>query len=103
MVENKQSIKNNFRYLWSLRFWLAGPFGLIAAIVIMASMSLWLPGGRANIDHLVIPVLLFPLIWSVVFFYAILESKVGRAALVFAVTMLINGGLVAASIMGWLA
>ncbi len=103
MIEHKNPIKNNVRYLWSLRFWLAGPFGLVTAILIMAAMSLWLPKGQANIDNLVIPVILFPLIWSAVFFYAVLESKVGRAAIVFLITMLINGGLVTTSIMGWLA
>lgn len=65
-----------------VRWLLAGPGALAAALLSMASMPLWLPAGAAGIDHLVLPIVLFPLIWSVAFFYACLDGRLGRAALV---------------------
>lgn len=91
---------NRLRYLWSPRFWLAGPATLIIAVLIMAAMSLWLPEGNASIDHLVVPLILFPFIWAAVFFYVILEINPKRMYLVMLLLFLVNGGLVAASIMG---
>lgn len=96
--------KNNqrWRYLVSTRFWLAGPVTLIVSVLIMAAMSLWLPEGRAQINHLVVPVILFPLIWSAVFFYVILENNMKKVSLVMALLFLGNGIAVTASILGWL-
>ncbi len=97
--------KNNqrWRYLVSTRFWLAGPVTLIVSVVIMAAMSLWLPEGNAQIDHLVVPLILFPLIWSCVFFYVVLENNLKKSSIVMLILFLINGGAVMASILGWLS
>lgn len=97
--------KNNlgWRYLTSARVWLAGPATLIVSVLIMAAMSLWLPEGNANIDHLVVPVILFPLIWSAVFFYVLLENNIKIVSSVMAILFLVNGSAVVASILGWLS
>lgn len=92
-----------FRYLWSGRFWLASLMALILAIVIMASMSLWLPEGPAAVDNLIIPLVIFPLIWALCFFYAVMDPSLKRATLVMTALLIINGSLVAASIMGMLS
>lgn len=76
---------------------------LIVAILVMAAMSLWLPSGDAKIDNLVIPVVLFPIIWALVFFYALMDSSLKRASLVLLLLFLVNGGAVVASIMGLLS
>lgn len=91
-----------WRYLSSLRFWLAGPVTVVVSVLIMAAMSLWLPEGNANIDHLIVPVILFPLIWSAVFFYVILENNMKKVSLIMALLFLGNGLAVTASILGWL-
>ncbi len=96
-------LRKHFRYIQSARFWLAGPVTLVVSVLIMAAMSLWLPEGRANIDHLVVPLILFPFIWAAVFFYVVLEVKLKRLYSVMFLLLLVNGGLVAASIMGWLS
>ena len=103
MVSNRLSIANRFRYLWSARFWLASLATLVVSILIMAAMSLWLPVGNASIDNLVIPIILFPLIWSSVFFYVVFDSSIKRVSLVLLLLFLVNGGGVAASIMGLLS
>lgn len=64
------------------RIALAGPGAVIVALVVMAGMALWLPGGSAGIDNLVLPLVLVPLIWAGLFFHACLDRRLGRVALV---------------------
>ena len=65
-----------------LRVPLAGPWTLAAALVVMAGMATWLPPGEAGVNNLVLPLVLFPLIWAVLFFHACLARRVGAAAVV---------------------
>ena len=82
------------------RFILAGPLAIIVAIVVMAGMPLWLPGGAAGIDNLVVPLVLAPLIWAALFFHACLDRSLTRVALVTAALFLLHGGLVASRFIG---
>ena len=55
------------------RILLAGPGAVLVALVVMAGMPLWLPGGAAGVDNLVlplvlVPLVLVPLIWAALFF-----------------------------------
>lgn len=90
------------KLLKSLRFWLIGPVVLLTSLCIMATSSLWLPKGNADLDNLVFPVIAFPLIWGTLFFYGLLSENRGRAALVLLGLLFINGGIVAAAIMGFI-
>lgn len=99
----KRSPTQNFRYLWSGRFWMAGPATLIVSVLIMASVSLWLPEGNAGINHIMIPLVLFPLIWGCVFFYVVLEAQLKRLYWVMLLLFLVHGGLVLSAIKGWLS
>jgi FlaA1/EpsC-like NDP-sugar epimerase len=99
-LTNKNTTR--WRYLSSLRFWLAGPVAVVVSVLIMAAMSLWLPEGNANIDHLIVPVILFPLIWGTVFLYVILENNMKKVSLIMALLFLGNGLAVIASILGWM-
>lgn len=85
--------------LW-LRFLLAGPVAIIVALMLLAGMPLWLPGGAAGIDNLVIPLVFAPLIWSALFFHACLDRSLLRVALVGGALFMVHGGLVAAQFMG---
>jgi hypothetical protein len=68
---------------------LAGPISFLAALCIMAGGSRWIPAGAANIDHLVVPVVLFPALWASLFFYTSLSRRLMRAyALVLSLTAL---------------
>lgn len=78
-----------------LRIGFAGPGAVITALVMMAGMSLWLPGGAAGIDNLVLPLVLMPLIWAILFFHACLDSSLGRVALIAAGLIVVHAGLVA--------
>lgn len=88
-------------FLTDVKFWLAGSMALLLAIFVVASMALWLTEGMAASHYWMIPIILFPLIWSVAFFYPILDNNIRRASLVMTVTLMVSAGLlVAASIMG---
>ncbi|ARR53115.1 hypothetical protein HY78_06455 [Rhizorhabdus wittichii DC-6] len=78
-----------------IRIGFAGPGAVIVALVVMAGMALWLPGGAAGIDNLVLPLVLVPLIWAALFFHACLDSRLGRVALVAVGLFAVHAGLVA--------
>lgn len=77
-----------------IRILLAGPGAIIVSIVVMAGMALWLPGGAAGIDNLVLPLVLVPLVWAALFFHACLDRKLGRVILVSLGLLVLHGGLV---------
>jgi hypothetical protein len=77
-----------------IRIGFAGPGAVIVALVVMAGMTLWLPRGAAHIDNLVVPLVLVPLIWAVLFFHACLDSRLGRIALVAFGLFAVHAGLV---------
>jgi hypothetical protein len=80
-----------------IRVALAGPGAVIVALVTMAGMTLWLPGGGAGIDNLVVPLVLAPLIWAALFFHACLDRSVMRVAVVALALLAIHGSLVASA------
>lgn len=73
-----------------LRWIMAGPLTLVAAVASMASTPLWWPPGIAGIDNLVFPILLFPAFWAVFFFYALMEPKPWRGVLVLVAVAALN-------------
>jgi hypothetical protein len=78
------------------RILFAGPGAVVVAVVVMAGMALWLPGGAAGIDNLVLPLILVPLIWAALFFHACLDRRLARVVIVAVGLLLVHGGLVAA-------
>ncbi|MDB5970196.1 MAG: hypothetical protein JWQ90_2646 [Hydrocarboniphaga sp.] len=80
--------------LWP-RIVLAGPLAFITAGLIMGGGALWLPEGAEHIDNLVLPIVLFPAIWALVFFYACLDRRIGRAYWVVLIAALVNAALIA--------
>lgn len=78
---------------WS-RGILAGPVCFIVSALVMAGTALWAPEGPAHINNIVVPIVLFPAIWAVLFFYLMLDKKIGRAWIVAMVLLVLNGGLI---------
>lgn len=78
-----------------LRGVLAGPLALIAAFLVMAGGSLWLPEGNAKVNNLVLPVVLFPLLWTATFLYACLDKRLARAYAVMGTLTVVNAALIA--------
>ena len=79
--------------LLSGRFWLAGPVAFILAILVMLGMATWFPGGAAGLNNVVLPLVAFPLIWAVIFFYAYLDRNTKRVALAFSCIALVHAVL----------
>lgn len=77
-----------------LRGILAGPVALIAACLVMAGGALWIPPGTAQVDNLVFPIVLFPVLWTALFLYSMLDRKLGRAYAVLGVLTVVNAVLV---------
>lgn len=104
-MTSEQNIRHTttYRFLTNHRFWLAGPITLMLSIFTMAAMSLWFPPGIANVNHLVFPLVLFPLIWATSFFYSVLEVNIKRAWISLILVLLANAVPVIASIAGWLS
>ncbi|ATE66692.1 hypothetical protein [Rhizorhabdus dicambivorans] len=78
-----------------IRIFFAGPGAVIVALAVMAGMALWLPGGAAGIDNLILPLVLVPLIWAGLFFHACLDSSLARVAAVAVGLFALHAGLVA--------
>jgi len=70
------------RHPRTARWILAGPVALILSILFMASMPLLLPHGAGGVDHLVMPVVLFPVIWCAALLYPVMADNLGRSAAV---------------------
>lgn len=77
-----------------VRWILAGPATILAALATMAAMPLWLPPGAAGINHLAFPIILTPLLWAVPFFYACLTEDLPRASLVFTAVIVVQAAAV---------
>lgn len=76
---------------------LAGPLALIASCVAVLGGALWLPEGAAQVDNLVLPVVLFPLLWAGVFLYACIEPRLSRGYAIVGAVIAINLAIVVAS------
>jgi len=82
------------------RVLLAGPLSFLAALCVMAGGSRWIPAGAAQIDHLVLPMVLFPAIWAGLFFYTSLSRHLARAYAVVLGLSAVSAALVLAGFWG---
>ena len=87
------------RHPAAARWILAGPVALLAAILFMAAMPLILPPGAGGIDHLVMPVVLFPLIWAIEILYPVMTSRLDRAAGLLYAAILVQSVVVVGAIL----
>lgn len=81
---------------WS-RTLLAGPVVFATAAAVMAGGAVWVPRGAADIDNIVLPIVLFPAIWAALFFYACLDRRLLRAWLTTIALLLVSAALVASA------
>lgn len=66
------------------RWILAGPVAFLLSVLLMASLPFVLPAGRGEIDHLLLPVVLFPLIWSVLVVLPVATDNLTRMSRIYA-------------------
>ena len=87
------------RRAW-LRGLLAGPLALLAALLTMMGGALWLPAGAAGLDHLVLPVVFFPVRWALWFLYACMDPRLGRGYAVVGGAALVQLALILVHVLG---
>ncbi|MCB1353332.1 MAG: hypothetical protein KDK03_11405 [Rhodobacteraceae bacterium] len=63
-----------------VRWLLAGPGAILAALATMAAMPLWMPAGGAGVNDIALPIILTPLLWAIPFFYACLTENLVQAS-----------------------
>lgn len=64
-----------------VRWLLCGPVAFVATLFVMAGMASWWPEGAAQVNNVVMPIILFPLIWAGFFFYGLLDENLPRVSL----------------------
>lgn len=60
------------------RIILAGPLVMICSILIMGGSLVWIPPGAGGVNHIVLPIILYPAIWTGLFFYACFDRQLWR-------------------------
>lgn len=82
------------------RIFLVGPLVFLSAFLAVCGASVYLPAGPARIDNVAIPLVLFPAIWALLFFYSYLDSHLIRAYTVVLLVLGANLALVLLHISG---
>ncbi len=91
----KKSFVRSFFYVL-----LSGPIALIVSLVVVLAVPLWYPPGPGKVDNLVLPVLLFPLIWVILFVHACMDRRLLRVSLILLALFVINGSMIALKFTG---
>lgn len=66
-----------------LRWFLAAPCAFVISILVMASFPMVLPKGAGGVNHLVFPVLAFPLIWATLIILPVSSLEIRKLALIY--------------------
>jgi hypothetical protein len=82
------------------RIFLVGPLVFLSAFLAVCGASVYLPAGPARIDNVAIPLVLFPAIWALLFFYSYLDNRLTRAYTVVLLVLGANLALVLLHISG---
>lgn len=83
-----------------IRWVLAGPVAVIIAAIALMGMPIYIPAGPGGVDNLIIPLLMLPIVWAMLFFHAVLDSSLSRVAVVGALVAGVNLTLLAARFWG---
>ncbi len=88
------------KMLFNPRFWLSGPATLIVSLEVMLAMAVWFPPGIGNVNNIMMPLVMFPLIWSVLFFYTYLTQSMLTAWWVLSALVAGNSAILAYKFLG---
>ena len=82
------------------RWLLAGPAAIVVALVALLGMPLYIPPGPGNVDNLMVPLVLLPLVWGLLFFHAVLDRSLARIAAVAGGVAVLNLAIIALHFLG---
>lgn len=100
MAEASRHWLEGKRFQFWLRVFVAGPWAFCLSFLVMVASPSWVPSGAGGVNHVLLPLFFQPLIWAILFFYAILERNILRAALIFALVTALNAWLIRAYLFG---
>jgi len=87
-------------FLANGRFWLTGPATLVVSLLFMLAMAAWFPAGAGQVNNIIMPLVMFPLIWAVLFFYTYLTDQLAKAAWIMLALFLVNSVILALQFWG---
>lgn len=87
-------------FLKNRRFWLSGPATLLVSIMFMLAMAVWYPPGAGKVNNIMMPQVLFPLIWAILFFYTYLATDMRKAQIWLILLFVINSVILAFQFLG---
>ncbi len=62
----------------------------LASVVVVAGATKWLPPGNAGIDHIIVPIVIFPVVWIIAALGLYAARRRGRAWSVLGILTAIN-------------
>ena len=65
------------------RWVLAGPLGFVLSILSLAGLPHLLPVGAGGVNHLLLPVIFFPVLWTIYIVWPVMVDRLGLCALWF--------------------
>lgn len=86
----------------AIRVILAGPLALLTSLAVLAAMPVWFPSGAAGVDHLILPMILFPGLWGILFFYSVLSNNLIHIGIALVIIALTNSAAAIAAALGML-
>ena len=67
----------------------------VFSVLLVAGATKWLPEGRAGIDHIITPIVLFPLVWITLGLFLYIARRRARAWTIALILVIVHAGLVA--------
>ncbi|GAC20463.1 hypothetical protein [Paraglaciecola arctica] len=92
--------KTSFLFLKNKRFWLSGPATLLVSLLVMLAMAVWFPPGVGNVNNIMMPLFMFPLIWAVLFFYTYLATNMHKAQWLLVALFVVNSAILTFKFLG---
>jgi hypothetical protein len=80
------------------RIILAGPLAFVCSIAVMGGSLVWIPPGDGAVNHIVMPITLYPAVWTALFFYACFDRNLVRGYMVVGGLFVLHAALI---IMRW--
>jgi hypothetical protein len=77
------------------QFILVGPLVFLCSILIMGGSLLWVPPGAGGVNHIVLPIVLYPAVWTTLFFYACFDRQLWRSYAVVGGLIALHAALIA--------
>ncbi|MEP4891922.1 MAG: hypothetical protein ABJV04_18010 [Aliiglaciecola sp.] len=87
-------------FLKNKRFWLSGPATLAVSLLFMLAMAAWFPPGIGNVNNIMMPLYMFPLIWAILFFYTYLTADLQKAQWILGALFIANTAILAFQFLG---